>query len=130
MSRATLVQLSQYGLPSAVLAVITPVIQQAELDAADELVNGYLRVRYTLPLASFGLDLVRHTCAIAAYNLICVRGYNPQAANDEHLRARYEDAMSYLKAVSKAQLDPGIVDSTPEVDETIPVISSDCARGW
>jgi phage gp36-like protein len=129
MSRATLEELERWGLPASALSSIPTDTQQAELDAAAEFCNGFLRVRYTLPLVSFGVDLKQAECKVAAYNLLAVRGYNPSGA-DENLRLRYEDAVRWLKAVAAGDITPAIVDSTASEDLNVPLIDTDEPRGW
>lgn len=100
-----------------------------------EEVKRYVRVVWTLTgSATFGAevaadDLRRAVCCIAAYDLLSVRGYNPEGA-DENLRLRYEDAIRWLKGVASGFIDPGLIDSTPDEEEG-GVATAGCARrGW
>lgn len=50
--------------------------------------------------------------------MLRVRGYDPQANNDEAVRLGFEDAMRWLRDVAAAKVTPvDIVDSTPSEDE-------------
>lgn len=114
--------------------------QQAALDAASALADGYLRSRFTLPVVTQSQDLVRAVCNIAAYDLITQRGYNPDAGADDNWRLRYEDALAWLDKVAKGTVSPALADSStsppPFVEQLgssdgVPtVISSPQQRGW
>lgn len=104
-------QLARYGLPPKALSRFTTEEQDRGLEAASGVVDSYLRARYTLPIQRWGLELTRCVAAIAAYDLMTSRGYDPNLAADEQLRLRYEDSLMWLKMVRKNEVDPGIVDS-------------------
>lgn len=98
----------------------------------------YIRVVWALtgtnPSFTFGArfvgdDLAAAVAKIAAYNLLCNRGFNPEGA-DENLRKRYEDAMAWLKGVAGGSIDPALIDSTPEVEDGGVVAYSVARRGW
>ena len=104
-------QLARYGLPPKALSRFTTEEQDRGLEAASGVVDSYLRARYTLPIQRWGLELTRCVAAIAAYDLMTSRGYDPNLAADEQLRLRYEDSLAWLRMVRKNEVDPGIVDS-------------------
>jgi phage gp36-like protein len=62
-------------------------------DASAE-IDGYLRARYTLPLASVPADLKRLACDIARYRLL-----DDAAGRDSTARLAYEDAVKQLSAI-------------------------------
>lgn len=115
---ATPADLYSLGLPQRALSGVSVPDQEAALESASRLADSYLSARYTLPLTAWGSDLRRAVAVIAAYDLLAVRGFAPEGA-DEHVRLRYEDAIRWLENVSKGLVNPvGIVDSTPEVTNT------------
>lgn len=65
----------------------------AALQDACEEVDGYIAVRYSLPIAETPQNLKRLVCDIARYKLWKSR------ASDE-VRQRYEDAIAFLKRVA------------------------------
>lgn len=69
------------------------VIQQA-LDFADDLIDGYLRERYSLPLPSVPKNLIGVACDIARYRL-----YQDQPT--ELVIMRYDAALNWLKDVAR-----------------------------
>ena len=65
----------------------------ATLQDASEEVDGYIAVRYSLPLTETPQNLKRLVCDIARYKLWKSR------ASDE-VRQRYEDAIAFLKLIA------------------------------
>lgn len=102
--------LANLGLSAQALSVITLPEQNAALLKASNEADGYLNTRFTLPLISWGADLTGHVCAIAAYRLMVVRGYNPEANNS--LRKSFEDAIKWLTDVAANRVNPIIVDGS------------------
>lgn len=68
------------------------VVDRALVDAAAE-IDGYLAVRYQLPLASVPVALAQLACDIARYNLWGERA-------TEAIKGRYDDAVRRLKAIA------------------------------
>ena len=99
---------------------------------ASDLADGYLARQLTLPLSEWGDDLRRHVCAIAAYDLMTQRGYNPEGG-DSNLRLRYEDAVRWLERVASGTVRPAVTDSTPTSSTAMPsgpVVRTSSKRGW
>lgn len=87
-----------------------PAVQDAKLLQASEEIDGYLRDQYTLPLKSWGNDLVQRACDIAAYRLVCVRGFNPE--RDGLYLENYTAATKWLTLVAQGKVSPDVVDSS------------------
>lgn len=86
-------------------AINTTVIDRA-LGDADAQINGYLGVRYTLPLtAPIPTDLERLACDIARYAL-----YDDRVT--EQVAQRYKDAVALLRDVSAGRAQLGIDDTS------------------
>jgi phage gp36-like protein len=112
-SYATLADLNAYGLPASALGDVTLLDQQAQLDAASTLADGFLRNRFTLPIvAPFSADLVMAVAQIAAWNLLRRRGFNPEDPGGEAVRLGYTDAMAWLKRVADGTTTPMLTDSS------------------
>jgi phage gp36-like protein len=75
------------------------------LQFAGDMIDGYLRVRYTLPLAFSSKALVGIACDIARY-----RYYQDQPT--ELVEKRYEWAVSWLRDVAH-----GLIDIAPPEEE-------------
>lgn len=87
--------------------------QTACILAASEFVDSFLRQQFALPLTKWGADIRRAVIWIAAYDLICLRGFNPNNAGDENFLTKYKMAVAWLLQVSKGQVSPDVVDSSP-----------------
>jgi len=74
-----------------------PNIAARALADADEEINGYLRGRETLPLASVPAVLKRVACDIARYRLFGISA-------PEEVRKRYEDARAWLRDVASGRV--------------------------
>jgi phage gp36-like protein len=134
ISYANLDDFDQHGVPKAALASRTPSQKAEALAAASTQADGYLKVRYDLPLVSWGGDLVKAICKIAAYEEMAVRGFNPDGA-DDHIRQRYEDAIKWLMDVAKGLIDPvDLVESPAPADGTVGsddiAVVTHAARAW
>ncbi len=104
---AAIADLTTYGVPSTALGTLTAAQQNAALDAAAGTVDEHIAGRYQLPLANpIPLVFTEMTCVIAAWRLINVRGYNPNAPGDQALRTRYLDAMDQLGKIQRQALHP------------------------
>lgn len=77
------------------------------LQFADDLINGYLRSRYDLPLASVPRNIVGIACDIARY-----RYYQDQPT--ELVTVRYEQAIAWLRDVAN-----GLIDVLPTTEEIV-----------
>lgn len=91
----------------------------------------YIVVAYPLPLTGWPQILVERVCHIAAYRLMTGRGYNPLAGADDQLRLRYEDALQWLRDVSKKNIVPGFTYAAPTPPTyQLPQVYSSPPRGW
>jgi phage gp36-like protein len=110
---ATTTDLANLGLIGGVLASIATSVQNAALIAASAIADAELAGQYILPITSWGQDLVRAVCVIAAYDLLTSRGYNPTSPADANIRLRYLDALAWLREVGDGKASPGgIIDSS------------------
>ena len=111
---ATRTDLANLGLIGNALASVPTGVQDAALLAASAMADSYLQSRFVLPVTSWGQDLVRIICIVAAYDIMTSRGYNPMAGADQNIRQRYIDALEWLDEVGKGTQSPSyIVDSNP-----------------
>lgn len=116
-SYATPADLKSLSLAAAALTGVDDPSIQAAIDAASSVADGYLGSRYTLPITGHGQDLTRAVCNIAAYDLLSVRGYNPDPGGNDNIRQRYDDAIRWLERVSAGTVSPAdIADSSPDAN--------------
>lgn len=133
MSRyASTSDLTRLGVPATALTGVTTATQEAALDAASALADGYLQERFTLPLAAWVDDLRRAVCCVAAYDILSARGFDPRGGGtDENVRLRYEDALRWLRDVGAGHATPtGVIDATPTVTEGGTYAVTNPSRRW
>ena len=125
-SYATTTDLASYAVNPQAFAAIAPATQQAQLDAASTVLEGYFADQYHLPLvAPFPVDLKMQVCAIAAFWLMGFRGYKSDVNGDSVVRQRFDDAMAWAKGVASGMISPaGIIDSTPTTKEGAPTVTT------
>lgn len=90
---------------------IDSVVLERALEDADAEINASLQPRYSLPLASTPRLLVNIACDIARYRL-----YEDRAT--DHVRRRYDDAVSMLNRIRKGEIQLGLnalQETTPSV---------------
>ncbi|MGZ3456344.1 MAG: phage protein Gp36 family protein [Polyangiales bacterium] len=122
--------LARLGLKKLATAGLSAADVDAALIAASEIADGYLRAQYKLPLVSWGADLRRHVAMIAAWDILSARGFNGDAPGNEIFLERYEQAIAWLKDVSRGLVSPNVVDSTPPKRDGAPRVSTATRRGW
>lgn len=131
---ATIADLKTIGINPVAFQNVADDILNANLLAASEECDNYMQARYRVldsPLASWGSDLKRLVCKIAAYTLMGVRGYNPGAGADVTLRMGYEDAINTLKGVARQSVHLNVVPSfTQGSVQQLPQVRSREPRGW
>lgn len=108
---ASLRDLDRLGIQAAALAKV-PVGDKIEaLIAASDTADRYLCREFTLPLLKWPSDLRRFVLHIAVYDLMCVRGFQPEGS-DAIIVKRYDDAIVALREVGEGDACmPGIEDS-------------------
>lgn len=122
MSRyATTADLARF-VPAAAIQSVSGIAQQQALDDASNEADGYLASYFKLPLVAWGTDLTAAVCKIAVYNIMALRGFRPDGA-DDLFRQRYEDALAWLTKVSQGYVTPaGIADSSANVADGAPIV--------
>lgn len=106
---AVVTDLTLYGAPAGAFAATTPEQQAAAINAANALADDYLGRRFTLPLSQWGPDLVRAVAVIATYDLIVVRGSNPESPGNADLHARWQAAIDWLKGIAEGDISPELM---------------------
>lgn len=123
---ATTTDLGKLGLPAASLVNVTTAVQESHLDATGARIDTYLRSRHTLPFASpYPAELIECNAVMAAYTLLVnYRGYDPSAV-DDGFRLRYEDCLSWLKALGNGTASVSqTADATADTSEGRPRVST------
>ena len=108
--------ISRFGSEIAELELMHDNPQDATENAiqdATEEIDGYLAVRYPLPLPNIPNNLKRIACDIARYRL-----YTREPS--EAVTKRYDDAITFLKGVRDKKNDLAILDTSNNVTEEKP----------
>lgn len=101
----------RYGLATTALGSATTEDVEASLEAASSFMDGFFNGRYNLPFSSVSLEVTMWCCHIAAYLFLTApRGYNPAAAADENVIARYNRALDYLDKTQRRAHHPVVVE--------------------
>jgi len=92
--------------------------------------DGHLAIGRTLPLTKWDADLRRHVSKIAIYIFLNDGGRVPTGP-DDLIDIEYKDAIKWLRGVGNGTIvPPGLVDSTPEVNEAAYAVVSDPPTEW
>ena len=108
MSYGDLTDLVNMGLPANALGALTTPQKQAALDDATDEMNTYFAGRYPLPLLTWDNAVKAKCCEIAAYRLMCIRGFNPASGADVNYRLRYQDAIRWCEGVRNKAIHPTV----------------------
>lgn len=84
---------------------IAALIQQAIADADAE-IDGYLAVRYSVPLAPVPAVIIKMSKDIAVYNLFSRIGIDENDGTKNYLN-RYRAAIDYFKLIASGKVDLG-----------------------
>jgi phage gp36-like protein len=83
----------------------------------------------TLPLSEpYDPNLVKANAVLAIWDLMSVRGFNPDSSTDKAVRMRYDDAMKWLTAISENRAKLQQVTSN-RIEGVQPDIINSCDRG-
>jgi phage gp36-like protein len=129
---ATIDDFMNAGLPTGGLASIDKSIWNQALIRASSYADSFLGDKYTMPLTPpYPASLVDAVCQIAAWRLMCLRGYNPAVAGgtaDAIIRQGYIDARDWLVRVANGQASLVVIQAVPESLQ--PDVTSNCQRGY
>jgi phage gp36-like protein len=136
MAYATRADLYRLGIKQAALTNVSTDDQDAALEAASDVADSYLRSRYVLPLTSWGDDLKRAVCGIAAWDLLSTRGIAPNNNGNDATKDKSAAAVAWLKdvsagraAISGGNTIPGPA-RPPRVASGRPSVYSSNQQGW
>jgi phage gp36-like protein len=125
----TLDDLKACSLPAGALAGVDFGVQQRALDDRWDYALGFIGDAATLPIAPpYPPVLVRMVCQLAAFDLICTRGFNPAKTGDAVVQMRAENAEKWLVRVANKQVTLNVNQTTPASDQ--PSIDSNEPRGF
>lgn len=119
-------------LPSASYASVPTATRQALLDARNAYADDKMRARYRLPLSSWPPSVTRAVCELAAFDILCFRGFNPGAAADQLVQFKYDQAMKYFDDVERQRTHPLVTEAAPagSLEYDAPLVVSNPRLGY
>ena len=126
---AALSDLTTYGLPATAMGPVPVATQTACLRGASDEAYSKMGQRYAPPWQAWDIKTVMVVCAIAAFEIVNVRGYNPNNAADVYYKTRADSARKWLNEVEKSTAHPLITPAAnaPSAQYNQPVVISQSA---
>jgi len=113
--------------PEKLLANVPLHEQEAALEDASREADSYLCARYTVPLVTWTSDFTSKICDLAIWRLASKK--QAAATNNPVLRINRDDAISWLRAVSKGTASIGGTNTDPSPSPA-PRVTTGESRGW
>lgn len=128
---AALADLYKYGAPARAFGtVLTDADKTAAIGAASDEAYGSFRSRGQGDIVAWDTTVTMKVCHIAAYELMCVAGFNPNAGADRNFFDRAMAARTWLRSVSKGEITPAITFATAKSVGSAPQVRSRGRIGW
>lgn len=117
------------GLPQSAVSSLNPTVLTETLESVSRFADTYLRAKYPNELiAPYPRELVSACAKIAAYDIMCIRGYMPEGT-DSNFKDRRDQAVSWLKQLSAGTATLSIA-NTGTTAIYSPNVSTTAKRGW
>ena len=97
---ATLADLANLGVVSTAFGQLTNPQVQAQLQAASDFASSKMAARYSLPLTAWDTSITQAVAQIAAYQCMCLRGFDPQNGGDQRGPRLVDRCARVLRCVS------------------------------
>ena len=118
------------GLSASIVDELDPALVERSLARRSSFAEDFVARFYKLPLKKWGASLSIAVAQLAAWDLMsAVVGFNPDDAGNTVWRDRRDEALQTLERLA-THGGPGFEDSSPQLEESAPVIDSEPARGW
>ncbi len=130
---AVLADLYAFGLPLVAMGSVSTAVQQRCLDGRNEYADDKMRARYKLPLQTPYPDSLKQAiCQLSAWDVLVIRGYNPQSGADVSIRERADLALKWFDDVERQRAHPNVIEATGSDDPgyAAPLIISAHRQGW
>lgn len=103
---ATRADFAQSGLPPLAYEGLDDAAIDSALVSSSEFADSYIGQRFELPLATWSRALTDTVCELAAYRVMCTRGFQPGAPDAEVIEKRRDNALKWLEDVAKGRALP------------------------
>ena len=127
---ATVADFNSLGLPPGAYEELSSADIDDQLIADAGVIDLHL-TSVSLPLtAPFPEFLRRCNVCLAVWHVLLRRGFESDGIDDKYKQA-FDECMSLLKMISEGKLHvPGLIDGTPSVAESAPMVYTQPLRGW
>ena len=127
---ATVADFKILGLPAEAVEELLDSDIDEQLKASAGVIDLHLPNNVLPVIAPFPEFLRRCNVALAVWHVLLKRGFEPEGIDDKYKLA-HDECMALLEKVSLGKLTiPGLVDSTPTVNEGAALVGTSCLRGW
>jgi len=140
MSVSTLHDFKAFGLPAQAIWDGAWESVEANVEAAESDILDALRTagnEVPIPAASWSPGMKRRACTIAGYQFLRVRGWQPQADEDNEFVKEYVRCVEWIEKVASGQIKPlpensagETIDGDATTEPTGAGVSSEPRRGW
>lgn len=108
---ASITDVQNLGLPTQALTSLSPVQENAILQAASDYADTFFRARWgtqAVPLVAWDSSVTIAVAQIAAYRMMKVRGFRSNAGADNELQKGFDQAVEWLGKVQRQQAHPKV----------------------
>ena len=135
MGYATLTDMSNFGFVPTAFGQLTQPQVQAQLDAASSFANAKMAARYSLPLTAWDVSITQAVVQIAAYQCMCLRGFDPSNPGDAAARDMWLAARKFFDDVERQCAHPLVTESPMPTNQaqptfSAPLVVSQPLQGW
>jgi hypothetical protein len=132
---ASLTDFGNFGVVSTAFGQLTQPQIQAQLQSASDYASSKMGARYVLPLTAWDTSITQAVVQIAAYQCMCLRGFDPQNPGDTAARDLWMAAREFFDAVERQHAHPQITESplpTQQAQPSVaaPMVIGQPLQGW
>lgn len=130
---ASRADLYTHGLAAAAMGSVSTAQQDAVLESVCGEADSKMAARFPTPLTGqIDPTITMNVCKIAAFEILRIRGFNPQNGADMVIREAAKEARAWFDAVERQHAHPKIdpLVSRAPVDLAAPNVQSKPLRGW
>ena len=124
----TVTDLAQCGAPPEAFKKVGQEEQARALYQASRFADTRLSTRYKTPFTIWSDDLTHIVCVIAAFRLLCFRGWSPADPVNAGFMMMYQEAVKTLAMVAQGDANLDLMDTSPD-PVSAPSVASDPPRG-
>lgn len=133
---ATLADLQNYGVVSTAFGQINQPQILAQLQSASSYAYAKMSARYSLPLLAWDVSITQAVVQIAAYQIMVLRGFDPNSPGDASARDLWMAAREFFDAVERQHAHPLVTESPAPTTQAQPqyagplIASGQQLLGW